>query len=489
MIIHRGDEQEIMHVVSHACVHDDLADEAQYRAKLRKVTKIKLTNECQHSWVEWERSFYDAEFFKKIYREGYKMVCFWFDGSWPDAPEFETELLRLYHREWNDVNWMVSGNIIYRDWRPWYPKWHHQCVILNLKKWIEEGCPNLNRIDNRNNRKPGFKVSPEHYHDNYTPMWLKPDRDLNHTPEMETMKMDLKNLDWMIPNAINANCMVINHPESLRKHKRCIYAEENIEQTKNWIMDTEFNETRTPREIVEFGYDLDEDKMELYGFKIQQYQVLYVTNTERVPSRGEHLDEIGFTKMVMPCSGLNQFWHISKDLNTMEEVLWFDFNPYAIAWTKLVLHEWEPGVQSFTEFYRNNIDRVIGDGIISPDCVIYEDYLVERLIEAMGGEEEFTAKMWQIKQLKHTFLQVNAVKQWKTLADAVGMGNRIFLQLTNVWQYESNYLNTRPFEAQINFLSLLSQIQQNNPVVYLTGNTPGGVQCSYTDINSMVDLY
>ena len=485
MIIHRGDDTEIMHIVTHACVHDELLTESEYRAKLRKVTKIKLTNECTHSWTEYDRSFYDAEFLKQLHSEGYLMVCFWYDGSYPEEG-FEEELVRLYNEDWQDRNWLCSGNIIYRDWRPWYPKWHHQCVVLNLSAWTNAGHPNINRVDRRDKRKPDFIVSPEHYHDNYTPMWIR--KQFNEVDRTD-LKMELNDLDWLIPNALNCNLEVLNHPHSLRQYKRCLYAEDRIAETKTWLMDNEFNESRTPRQVVEYGYELDEDKMELYGYKIQQYQVIYVTNTERVPSRSNLMDQVGFTKMVMPCSGLNQFWHISKDLNTIKEVLWFDFNPYAIAWTKLVLEEWEPGVTKFTDFYHNNIMRVIGDGIISPDCVIYDDDLVDRLITDMGGEEEFTAKMWQIKQLKHTFLEVNAVKQWDKLADAVGSDNTVFLQLTNVWQYESNYLNTKPFEAQINFLNLCKTVTENNPVVYFTGNTPGGKHCNYMNMKSVVDIY
>ena len=49
--------------------------------------------------------------------------------------------------------------------------------------------------------------------------------------------------------------------------KVCIYPEDDVEETLEWLLDDDFLMDKTPKESLEFGYNLPEDKMELYGLK------------------------------------------------------------------------------------------------------------------------------------------------------------------------------------------------------------------------------
>ena len=125
----------------------------------------------------------------------------------------------------------------------------------------------------------------------------------------------------------------------------------------------DFSEGKTiPQQRKEFGHDLDEDKMELYGLKNPEY-----TSFIHYKYRKYSFDNAGvqFTQMFLPCSGLNQSWHLERSLDTLQTVNFFDFNPYAIKWTKKVIEEYDPA-DNFTEFYENNIMDVIGDEVIDP---------------------------------------------------------------------------------------------------------------------------
>ena len=127
---------------------------------------------------------------------------------------------------------------------------------------------------------------------------------------------------------------------------------------------------------------------------------------------------------------------------------------------------------NFTEFYEANIDRVIGDGVISPDCCLYDRKLVASLIDSMGGPIEFADKINRIKRLQINFVQLDAVKQWHKFIDWSGEDSNCLAQLTNIWQYEINYLNTSGFTAQMNFIKLISELLEKHKEVYFTGNTP-----------------
>lgn len=472
--------KEIIHVYAAVDSFDDLPErEPEYVAKLRQIQRIKLANECDYSWCTLMDP-YNRHWVQELAELNFKYAVVWAEGTWPESQDIEQKII-----EWapTEDNWIVAGQILYRNFNevPDYPHFYPSLIIINLQEYLRAGSPNPVFFDDRDHgRTPAFRVSGEYMHSgDYTPTWIAPS-DTQLKPRY-TFRGEF--LDHLIPNSIARGRRVINIPDSIRHLKHSCYPEEDTEQTKQWLLDTNFNTGKTPQQIKEFGYSLHEDKMELYGYKIQQVQVLYITNTESIPTRRTGIQ---ISKHVVPCSGLHQFWHIMQDLNTVEHVCWYDFNPYAVAWTKLVLAEWD-GV-NFSDFYRNNIQRITGDGVISPDCVLYDPSLYERLVDSMGGIDVFLAQWQRVTQLTHEFRLIDVVKDWETFAGWIGGSHDVHLQLTNIWQYESNYLNTEAFTAQINWLCLIRKLLKHNRRLYFTGNTPGGDHYVYQDMRLIVEI-
>jgi hypothetical protein len=192
--------------------------------------------------------------------------------------------------------------------------------------------------------------------------------------------------------------------------------------------------------------------------------------------------------MMVPCAGLHQFWHLGNHVDSLKEVTFYDFNPYAIKWTDIVISEWDPST-NFTEFYEANIDRIIGDGVIDPSCCLYDRKLVASLIDSMGGPVEFADRINKIKKLPINFIQLDAVKQWEKFIDTSGYDHNLFIQVTNIWQYEINYLNTSGFMAQTNFIKLMMGLMERHKEVYFTGNTPGGLHYTYQNVKLLTGIY
>jgi hypothetical protein len=475
MDLHVTLDNRIVHVQLHRTVHEELEAHPEYVAKLRTVLNNNLTNACDHSFAEVYET-YNSVWLEQLSKFGYELAVVWFDGSWPFGSDFEKELLRLHDTEWNQKRWMLAGHIINRPGQ--YPKWHHQCVVVNLKSWAEDGYPNPAKFGKK--LRAGFRASAECLHDDYTPLELIPDKSVS----CSDLKISEDFFNPFIHQALGAGYQVLNFPQSLRDHKCCIYPEDDIEQTLDWLMDVDYMERLSTQEVRQFGFGLNEDKMELYGYKAQKVQVLYVTNTESVPKEAP---DVGFTKLAVPCSGLHQFWHIVHALDTVQQVLWFDFNPYAVAWTKLVLSEWDG--KNFEKFFEQNIDRVVGDGVISKDCVLFDPELAQAFIDDMGGEQRWMELFARIKTLDHQFCNTDIVKHWDQVAQQIGSDHRLFLQVSNIWQYESNYLNTRPLHAQLAFINLIKTLLENNTELYLTGDTPGGIHYTYQNIKSLTGLF
>jgi hypothetical protein len=474
--IHADSDHRIVHVQLNHTVHEELMDHPEYVAKLRTILKSNLINSGM-SFVEVHKNS-NHIWLEKLADFGYQLAVVWFDGSWPLGSDFDTELLRLYDTEWSQHSWMLAGHILNRPGN--YPKWHHQCVVVNLTAWKQEGCPPPNRFGKK--LKSGFRASSECIHDDYTPCVLYPDKAMH--SECQGLSHSDDYFNAFIHQALGSGYQVLNLPHSVRQHKCCIYPEDDVEQTISWLLDTEYLQNYSTSQVREFGYNLNPDKMELYGYKAQNVQVLYVTNTESVPAAPPIA---GITKIAVPCSGLHQFWHIVHALDTLQQVVWFDFNPYAVEWTKLVLAEWDG--RNFAGFVQQNIQRIIGDGVISPDCVLFDPELAAEFIRRVGGEDAWTALFERIKQLDHQFSVTDIVRDWQVLADRIGSGHRVLLQVSNIWQYESNYLNTMPFQAQLAFISLIQTVSQNNQDLYFTGDTPGGVHYVYQNIKELTGIF
>ena len=473
--LHLRNENRICHVQVKNIVHEELQTEPEYLQKIRIVQKNNFVNCTQHSWME-DVDVSSHDYLRTICRLGYELAVLWFDGSWPQSDDFETKLLEYHDGAWKDKDWMCAGHIINRPGR--YPHWHHQCIVINLKEW-NIGQPKIHNFAGA--KHSGFIASEECIHDDYTPLELKPDE----TQNCRNLQVREDFADQFIHWCMGNNYTVLNIPEDVREEKICIYPEDDIELTKRWLLDPNFLNDKTQEEIYEYGFNrhtVPEDKLELWGYKIQHIQVLYVTNTESVPFWAP---TPGFTTVAVPCSGLHQFWHIAKHIDTLEKVVWFDFNPYAVEWTKLVLNEWSG--EDFDAFYKDNIHRILENSVINPDCVLYNVELVNKFMERMGDE---WPDIWRsIRELKHEFLCVDIVKDWNKLIMPIGFNGKVFMQLTNIWQYESNYLNTDGFTAQKAFIDLLTTVAESNDELYVTGDTPGGKYLQYQNIKLMTGLY
>ena len=85
-------------------------------------------------------------------------------------------------------------------------------------------------------------------------------------------------------------------------------------------------------------------------------------------------------------------------------------------------------------------------------------------------------------------MNIDLVKNWQLLVDEVGTGNKVFMQVSNIWQYEVNYLNTPHHQAQASFINLINELLKNNREVYMTGDSPNGVFYNYQNLKEIISI-
>lgn len=471
-----GRNKRIVHFISNGAMIDNLSEHVEYVTKLRKIAEISMTNACDHCVLVTNEFDYDTlkHNLKSVSQMNFELAVIWFEGSWPLTGEFEENLLSTYDNEWSKTSWLASGHII--DKRPdtEMPGFDPQCVVINLKEYQSLEYPNL--VARKREFSPMYECSEQHVHDDYTPMYLKPTD--NFSKSKETGEGCL---DALIHIALKNGMYIHNFPYSIRDEKYCCYPEDDIEETKEWFLDTNFS-SNTKEEIIRISENISEDKEELFGYKYMDKIVLYITNTESVPPKGQIV--YSHNVMTCPASGLHQFMHMINARETLEKVIWTDFSEAALWWVEFLITNWDG--TDFIGFYQANKQYIHDVYGIDDATITYDEELVNSFMEEVG--DTWLSDWAQIQSLNHTYMKLNMVTEWDKLVNALGTDNNVFLQVSNIWQYEINYVNTKNCQAQLAYINLISEVMHNNKELFVTGDTPSGVYYSYQNMKEIASI-
>ena len=88
----------------------------------------------------------------------------------------------------------------------------------------------------------------------------------------------------------------------------------------------------------------------------------------------------------------------------------------------------------------------------------------------------------KIQNLEHVFLEIDLIKDYQQVLDIVKDEN-VFLQLTNIYLYEANYVVNKYHRVFESFYTFLNKMVDTNKNVYFIGDTPNGKRYRYTPIN------
>jgi len=479
-------DTSLVHVFFNEVIHPALVDEIAYAGKLKKLMQINITNSTMYPYIHADKfSEWGIEsVMERVQNLGFKYMVVWFDGCWPGSEDFEEGIMHAIENEWKDTNWLAAGHIINHHTRGDAPEWHEQCVVINVDKFKELDHMHINYW-NYDRTYPAYTFSQENLHDDYTPMWVASE-DMKLPPHMILDAVECPDdvtpnqtgiLNTLFPIAFSTGCVIHNFNYDIRRGKICVYPEDDIEFTKSWLFDYDFNTRYTLDESRSFGYNkVHDDKRELFQYKVMDTHIMYVTNTEDVPIG----DQLGIDTLVVPCSGLHQFKHITNNSDTIQRILWTDFSPFGIGWQKHVLANWDG--KDFPKFYKDNLHVITDLGLPSEEFIWYDEQNALDFIDSYESEEEWLEHWNWIRTLSHFFVKIDVVKEWQRLADLIGNDHTVLLQLSNIWQYEINYVNTPAFTAQAAFVDLFNELLLNNETVYFSGDTPNGNYHEYQNM-------
>ena len=453
-------ENKIVHIVTMQDLHQEVENN-DYMRLLKKVTLTSLQNEVEGSILQWPGKISCDEIdelLTNLRDMNFEYAVFWFEGNIPKL-DFEEEFLSWAKMRTKD--WNMMGHLL--DKKETMPRLHEQIVAFNLK--------NLLSICEYNKDYASYIASTSHIHDDYTPLWIQGKLGNTHL-RLKTNHV----FDEAMHNMLSMQGKIVNVPQEVRDAKICCYVEDDEEQTLEWLFGDEFKNLNFSEQRDYVENNIDEDKHPLADFFMCR-EIVYISNTDDMPAEHVLTTAQDINTLVCPCSGTNAFLFANNYIDTMENIVWFDYGNYSTQWIRYVLENWNG--KSYKDFYYNN--KHIFDTWNVQDMLLIE-VNDNKLLEF---DDNFNTDEWQhIQSLNHTFLNIDVVTEYEQLTNIIKDKN-VLLQFSNIYSYEPNYIFNKYHTATLSFYSMINELVKNNKNVYYRGDTPQGVSHSMINISRL----
>lgn len=481
--IKSGRNSDLIHVLPNQPLVEVLKGFPEISAKLRACLRANIVNNCQAGYMELHHHQNVLDWVGDLYNKSYQVAVIWPDGTWPHGEEFENELMRLRNEEWPQ-HWLCAGKINnprkdgeYLQWDYSYP------VVINLTQWANLGYPHFLKSsgDAITYDTPSGDVEEQN-----PPLVMPSNWFETNFKNLECRRLWI---DGLFGKSLQSKQIVIGLDHtSVDEFIHHDDMSQDFENMISWIHDNDLLENHDIGELRAKSDSMSEQRCEFYTFKLLGLQIVYITNTEGVPKDFKDTAQNGFNTLILPCAGLHQFYHLIHNMDTLERIVWFDFNPYSVKWMQHVIENWD-GID-FKQFVKENRHTITDSGEINDECIIYDPDMVDEFFETMDmNNDDWQDFIFQLRGKENIYANVDAVREYKKLVELAGEDRRVFIQLTNIWQYEVNYLNTDGLDAQLAFINLLNDICKANKSLYLTGDTPMGTHYRYKNIKELKGIF
>lgn len=448
-----GDQEhkEIVHIVTSNDLLQGIENN-EYMRILKKILHNSIANTCDANILNWRGDTTDPKEINDLVLElkqmNFKYAMFWFEGN---LVHHGVEDRFLEWAKCKTKDWTIMGHILDRNGK--CPVLHQQCVIFNLEK-LDSDVDFTLLVEEYND----FEASKDHVHDDYTPLWVK-SKAGQHTRKIIPESV-FDNITW---NLLSQGHTVVNVPNSVRNCKDCAYADEDQEETVEWLLDPNIANMTT-----EEGFALCErigyDKSRLIDDVVVAKEAVYVTNTDSI-SKEIILD---IDTIICPASGVNQFIHIANNIDTIKKVIWTDFSSLSIWWMKYVLANWRG--KDFDDFYYKH-KHILESKSPEPET-IEVDY--KKVKQADKFFDKLDNMVWtKITRLEHVFLQIDIINEYDKILEHVDNSN-VFINVTNIYSYDINYIVNKYHRVHNSFHNFLHRLVEQNKNVYFWGDSSNG---------------
>ena len=295
----------------------------------------------------------------------------------------------------------VVGHILQDDPsapNPAFYSLHNQIVLINIEKWRIAGKPAWGDYGSVENvTLPVIERSVENFHDDYTPLWIKP------TVQTRTYSGVLREGWSLIKGIIESNLSVANIPSEIRNLKSHWYPESGVEFEKALANDPSAN-------VTEFN---QRQFLQHSSFKSTQGNV-FILNTDFIrPEKMTFNKNIRVNTLYCVAAGFKPLQLLSRvKFDTNTRMVYVDYSQSALDFKKALFENWDGNDYfGFVEEYKklNPTFRPIWFHGKNPNPEW------ENTIQVFGGKEQWLNLWRQYKELKHEFLTINLFEDYSAM--------------------------------------------------------------------------
>jgi hypothetical protein len=322
----------------------------------------------------------------------------------------------------NNPNYMAAAHIL--EWgNDWY-ELHHQFVLVNVDNWRKAGSPTYGGWTPDVDVLPVIERSKENFHDDYTPLWIKPTGD--------HMWIYHEKQGWnFIGEAFDKGFDIVNWDQKIRSKRTYYYPETNSDLFYDCLIDRQHSPDITnpnQRKLIN----------EVIGMKNQ----VWVLNSEDMDilSNGEKYDVIA-----LPASGFKYLDVFrASALNPNGKIVIYDYNQTSIDWIETIYRssstDFRHIVAAFSKHSELKWYGIKNPPVLTPKGQLCKEFVqdFEKTIDYFGGHTMFLQYLAQFRSTPVEFIRTDLLNGYDNLITALGNGNSM-LHISNI--FATDYLN------------------------------------------------
>jgi Fe-S cluster biosynthesis and repair protein YggX len=336
----------------------------------------------------------------QAHKDGFSQIIVFKQGTTLRGDSFLPEF-KKFHEANPDAKFI--GHVL--DRQEGYYEVHPQAFFIDLNWWAEAGFPEWGE---RTWDSPLETIVPirskENHHDQYTPHWIAPGKDLK-------TYQGQRGEGWnIVKSLIESGEKILSWSHECRVAKQYAYAEVKEDG---------------PRHRSQF---LEE---------IQFNNSFFIANTETIPfelmelATAKHRWPL-FEQIVCPASGLTALIFAFKlGLKRRDTVLIYDVSPSAIKYTLKIFDEYDPNT-SYIEFAKKIMDSAEGINFKGQNQLINAQELIDELNKE--GFAEWKKEEFGLINIRTEQLNLFDVHQYKGFTRRIE-NKMTYIHLSNVFHY------------------------------------------------------
>jgi hypothetical protein len=366
-----------------------------------------------------------------------------------------------------EEEWLVAGHIMFRE-EDHYPYLHHQACAINIGIWKELRRPGFGLKIAENMTLPAVMRSPENVHDDYTPLWLKPQ--LGATVNVTRVKFGWQ----MIAMSLKNNLTVRNIPMDARSSKIYMYPDDGPDAMVDAV-----SRIRRGEQVDTSSFSNDSQRRFLHNQKWamsdSSQSIVFVFNTG--DATVNILKPSQATAFWTTASGFKSFheWVYRGSLDKVQ-VNTFDYNPRALDLWRTIYSDWDGrDLYSFIKSRHDDCDNE--DLYCWGNKFDYEtpreasDRQEAMLHDFCGGRDAFISAWDSYRKLDHRYHNINLIEQPTEMASRMDDDRDHYVWINNIFYFNRTIRRHGIEHIQSRFVDFVSAIRDRDVANQICGQS------------------